>query len=67
MEAHELVTWRLSRFAVPYRDAEVLAKYRTVFNVWPGQRQLYVSFWSPTTGRPSRGRLYAEHICGFRE
>lgn len=56
---------RVSRFAVPYRDAVVLSKYdRCVWNVWVGQTQLYVTPWHYTHGKPTKGRIYIAHFCG---
>lgn len=61
--------YRLSRFSVPYREALVLAKYgHSLINLWavPSPvarlRRLEAADWLPPL-RPSKGRLYAEHIC----
>jgi hypothetical protein len=56
---------RLCRYSVPYRDALVLGRYsRIVVNVWRGESQLYCTAWFPP-GKPPRGRLYSEHLCGI--
>ncbi len=57
----------LSRHAVPLKDAMVLGKYsRILINLWVGTTQIYASAWYPSYGRPSRGRIYAEHLCDVR-
>lgn len=68
LEAHcEGVKVRLSTKSVPLKDAMVLSKYsRILCNVHIGVTQLYVSAWHGSYGRPSRGRIYMQHICGAR-
>lgn len=54
----------LSRFSIPYAHGQVLRKYKLmVWNIWHGAYiSLYAVPWI-SSGRPSRGRLYVEHVC----
>lgn len=66
VEAHiDGLKWRVSRHAVPYKDAVVLSKYlRPVLNIWAGINVIYATGWFYTSGRPSKGHLFVTHHCG---
>lgn len=54
----------LSRRSIPLSDARAVARYHDrVWNIWPARIGLFGVLWSQPT-RPSRGRLYTEHLCG---
>lgn len=61
------VSYRLSRFSIPYADALTLGKYgRLVWNVWAGVKGLRCAPWFPPDGRPAKGSLYTQHFCRSR-
>lgn len=58
---------KVSRFSVPLRDALVLGKYcHLLYIIRITSIGLEVESWFPSMGRPSRGRLYAQHVCQLK-
>ena len=57
----------VSRFSVPYADALIIGRYPLgIFNAWIGIKQIFITTWFPSEGRPARGRLYVCHSCTLR-